>query len=488
MKIAFISVGVFGHGHNVAFTPNAIITIAKAVQQRFLEMQLKVFDQVLDGDGDDFELLLERFAPDALMVGVPVSGYYDKALRLYAWARNRNIPVLTGGFHFCVPDKNGTVPGEIARIATEAEGVVVCCGDGESASIGWIAHLLDPEVYPLKIIPNICFSEEGRVAITSERHDFSEHVLPRLSETTFDPRRYWKVLSSGDVQSNGHDCIDGNPVIRTAVAPRIVVGCTYREARLKVGKEACGYCTLSAGYQKLSPQFFWNSTMHLWNEANAYAWQGGSAMRIYQTGDDMASDISFIHSLWQTRPVWLGTIPLAHRMYARYVANEEHARMLYDIGVRWLYIGADGKKGFTSEWSEHHPLVRTLTYCQQVGITVSLGFVLGQYGQDWDEIELWRRFKNRIVERFAETLILVDGWVNVVAPGSPDWNKLCDLYPHFCYTDRPDLEEARLCFWRSCTQLCKDGLSPEQVREKLYAMVPEFEMQVSQSRHFMLRP
>lgn len=486
-NIACISVGLPGHGHNVSFAPNAIISIAKAVSASVAGISVRVFDQVIDGDGEEFYALLERYAPGMLLVSVPVTGYYDRALWVFRWARERDIPVLAGGFHFCVPSDSGEIPGIIAREAARREGIVVCYGDGEAAAIGFVRHSLDPIRYPMEAIPTVCYEKNGTISVSPSEKDTIGRCFPVLSLEAFDPRRYWRCLSESDARRSGHDSVGDVRIDRTAVAPRLIQGCLYRDARMQVGKPACGYCTLTAPLRRTRPEAFWEFLDRLWADLETVPWQGSPGVQVYHTGDDMGSDVHWLQSVMDCRPPeWDTSRPIGHRMYARHVASHRHAELLRDLGIYWLYIGADGKVGYVPLWSDRHPLVRTLSYCREVGISVSLGFVLGQYGQSWSDIERWLDFKRRIMEEFDDVLILVDGWVNLVAPGSSDWLHLCRNHPEFAETDRPDLEVARMRFWETCTRLCTEGTTPEQVRERLYRLVPEFERHAPKPRHFML--
>jgi hypothetical protein len=79
-----------------------------------------------------------------------------------------------------------------------------------------------------------------------------------------------------------------------------------------------------------------------------------------------------------------------------------------------------------------------------------------------------------------------EGWVNVIAPGSPDWKFLAKMFPHLNQTDAPDLEEARALFWEHCTQLCAGGISPDEVRNHLYTLGEDFRKNRGVEHNFML--
>ncbi len=260
---------------------------------------------------------------------------------------------------------------------------------------------------------------------------------------------------------------------------------------IKHGKEACSYCTLTSTYQASSGSNFWRITRDMLGYVESIPWTGDQGIRCYQIGDDMGSDLPLIKSIWESRPNWTSEVPLGHRVYAWHVLREDQARMLRDIGVRWIYIGGDGKEGFTNVWSASHPLRRTLENCRRFDLRVSVGFVLGRRGQSWYDIEKWHEFSRQMMAEYPDVLIIVDGWVNVIAPGSPDWTMLCEQEPSFAHTDCPNLEEARMVFWEKCTELC-DHATPEEVRQRLYEWVPQFENDANRHpgtlRSFMLRP
>lgn len=472
LKIAGVSVGLQGHGHNLSFAPNAMITIIATIVRRFGDdVSCKVFDEVLLGY---YGMLkdIEEFSPNVLLISVPVSGYYKDAIRLCQWAKERNISVLMGGYHFEIP--------RIAEISAKKRNVVVCYGDGEFTAIGFIDHIMDPEKTLLSDIPNLCFFDEKKVVRTKElKCNLGSQPYPSLPLKVFDPRKYWQTLGGADVHRSGHDLFDGISIGRTVVGPKVVTGCNYRSARLSVGKSSCSYCTLVKECASTTGERFWQLMSEMYNYIDSIPWDGDKGIRCYQIGDDMASNLRFIREIWESIPDWIKEVPLGQRAYAWYVWPKL-AKMLHDIGMRWLYIGADGKKGFTSNWSSRHPLIKTLQTCREHNLSVSLGFVLGQRGQSWKDIEQWKRFCHRVVSEFGDVLIITDGWVNVIAPGSPDWDLLCNIDPSFRETDCPDLELARVVFWKNFTDL-----GDIDVRSKLYEMAKEFEND-HHSRTFMI--
>ena len=489
LRVAFVSVGLHGHGHNVSFAPNAIVTVAAAAWRELGgEVEGKVFDEVLLGHAKLLEEL-EAFDPQALLVGVPVTGYYPSAVRLARWAEGRGVPVLMGGYHFSIPGSGAGIP----RLAAERRGFAVCYGDGEASATGFLRHVLRPGRPGLSKVPNLYYKDGDAVVKTqpSETPPGSA-PYPALPLSWHDPRPYWRLLEGSHVQRSGRDAVDGVPVGRTLVGPKVVTGCTYRSARHKAGKEACGYCTLTSAYARASGQRFWELTREMYDYVESVPWDGDSGVRCYQIGDDMGSDLSLVREIWERRPSWKGDLPLGHRVYAWQVLGEDLARMLYEVGVRWVYVGADGKEGFTPDWSGRHPLVRTLENCRRHGLSASVGFVLGRRDQTWEDVGRWQAFCRRLTREFGDVLIITDGWVNVVAPGSPDWELLCGIDTSFADTDCPDLEAARETFFRRCTRLCAGGLTPTQVRERLYALAAEFENDRESHpvavRSFMLEP
>jgi len=475
MRIAFASVGIPSFGHNVSFPPAAIAAIAASVYRHFGDsVSGRLFDEVLLGH-EGVKKALERFRPEALLISVPVSGYYASAVKLAGWASARNIPVLLGGYHFTIPGSGTMIP----QKAAERLRVPICCGQGEETAVRFVERLFDPAI-SLRTIPNLCVwdEESGRTEQTRVRVIPLDCIpFPALPLSWHDPRAYWKDLRGGDVQESGKDTLfDGRNISRTIVGPRTAMGCRYRTARLRSGKSHCSYCTLTSNIETVRGERFWKLMRKMWDYVNAIEWTNSPATRCYQIGDAMASDAAFIRDVWQTRPAWQRDAPLAHRMYAWGITSPGLARMLRDINVRWIYIGADGKKGFTNEWSESHPLIRTLRTCRTHELYVSIGYVLGQRNQDWKDISAWTKFHQRIVREFEGILIVTHGFPLVVAPGSPDWETLLQSDPSFGITDEPDLEAARMAFWKTHTRLCGTGVSPETVRRKLYEMAWEFEI------------
>lgn len=235
--------------------------------------------------------------------------------------------------------------------------------------------------------------------------------------------------------------------------------------------------------------------------ATSIPWTGAPAIRVYQTNDDMGSNRSFIKSVWENRPEWFletmkTDVKLGQRVYAWHVMSDDQAKILADIGVRWIYMGVDGKEGFTPHPSARHPLIQTLENCRRHGLVLNLGFVLGLYGQTWDSIYDWLRFRHWLVQHYADVIAYINGWVHVVAPGSPDWDRLSLVEPHLVESDLGDdsyfLEKARAMFFGKCTQLCSSGMTADRVRSRLYDLALEFEFERNkQSRiphSFMLEP
>lgn len=484
LRIAAINIGLRGHGHNLAIPPSGIMAVASGIYH-FLpeslrqEIEIKIFDQVLLGDQLIQEL--EIFKPSALLVSVQMSGYYHLALPVFEWAKNLSIPVLAGGQHFRVPDiKNGKqiLPGVIARIAAEKRSVIICYGEGEKTAAVFIEHLFDKSRHPLNSMPNICYwNKTIGLTITKQTSiPIGSLNYPALSQSVIDLRDYWgKLALAGEnlIKASGNDAIDGIPIGRTMFGPDAIRGCTYRKGRFLAGKENCRYCALTLECAQVSGKRFWELIRQMYDFVQSIPWDGPAGIRCSHSGDDMGSNFPFIKSIWKTKPEWAENIPLGHRVYAWFV-SESLARMLYDIGVRWLYIGADGKHEWTPNWSDNHPLVRTLKNCRNAGLKTHLGFVLGQREQSWDDIEQWSNFRKKLKTEFGDTIMATDGWVNVVVPGSLDWELMRQHSHKLTETDYPDLEAIRLIFWKNFTRLCENE-SPEKVKERLYAKSAEFE-------------
>ncbi len=481
MKIAAINVGLKGHGHNIALPPNGIMSVIGGIyyflpEQMKRQITVEIFDQVILGDQIFQELKI--FQPHALLVSVQMSGYYSLALPIFIWAKNLSIPVLAGGQHFRVPNLNHgeqIIPGTIAKIAAEKRKVLVCYGEGEETAAAFIEHLTDSKKRPLDLIPNICFHDQKKGLVITKQSNIPLGTLPypTLPLSVIDPRDYWQKLSGNLIQTSGNDVINGTPISRTIVGPDCVRGCTYRRGRILSGKEPCRYCALTSKCAQVSGKRFWELTQQMLDYVQSITWDGPAGIRCSHAGDDMGSNLPFIKSIWKAKPEWAKNVPLGHRVYAWFV-SESLARMLYDIGTRWLYIGADGKHGWTPDWSNNHPLVRTLRNCRSVGLKTHVNFVLGQRNHTWELIEKWNKFRKRLKSEFGETIMATDGWVNVVVPGSLDWELMHQHFPSLTETDCPDLETIRLIFWKNFTGLCKKE-SPEKVKERLYKKSAEFE-------------
>lgn len=496
MKIAAINVGLQGHGHNIAIPPSGIMHVLSGVlyflpESLRQEVEIKLFDQMILGETAVLQRL-SAFKPNALLSSIQISGYYSLALPIFEWAKSCSIPILAGGQHFRVPDiKNGKqiFPGIIARIAAEKRGVFVCFGEGEKTAAAFVRQLLmNGEINP-GLIPNLCYwdDKKGLIVTDQEAMPIGSLPYPVLPESVIDIRNYWEKLSGENlIGASGNDHINGIPIGRTMFGPDAVHGCTYRRGRIAAGKQGCRYCALTSACAQVPGKRFWELTKEMLDYVQAIPWKGPQGIRCFHAGDDMGSNLPFIKAIWKAKPEWAQNVPLGHRMYAWFVSMRL-ARMLYDIGVRWLYIGADGKRGWTSDWSTNHPLVRTLGNCREAGIKTHVSFVLGQRGQSWKKIKKINEFRKKIKAEFGDTIMATDGWVNVVVPGSSDWGIMHRHYPNLTDTDCPDLEAIRLIFWKKFTGLSK-GLSPEQVKIRLYEKSAEFEDSPTPKRSWMCRP
>ncbi len=489
--VSCVSVGLREHGHNTSFSPAAALAVIESVRKS-LEDQVEchLFDMAMLGLEETIDQL-EVSQTQVLLLSVPVSGYWYFGVKLCDWARNKGVPVLAGGYHFNI---EGSL---IPRLATEKRQINVCYGDGHVTAPAFVRHLLDPQHFLLDAVPNLCFWRDGVVHTTAPVSRLLQNrVYPAPPLILHDPRPYWQLLSKTSLHQSGKDAVDGSLVGRTLVGPEVLQGCTYRAARKELG--ACEYCTITSLLGGVDGETFWQRMRELYDYALSIPWSGESAIRVYQTNDDMGSNTSFVRQIWQARPSWFldamqSSSKLGQRVYAWHVATDELASKLRDIGVRWIYIGADGKAGFTPHPTDHHPLVRTLENCRKYGLAVHLGFVLGLQGQSWEDIDQWLRFRHWLVKNYSDVISSMNGWVHVVAPGSPSWEILSQHDRSFvdsdCGDDMDFLERARASFFRNCTNLCANGVATEQVRSRLYELAAEFEMESGQSskvRSFML--
>ncbi len=496
LVVSCVSVGLREHGHNISFSPFAALTVIDAVRRELGEsVQCHLFDMAILGIEEVIQRL-EQVNTEVLLLSVPVSGYWPMGVRLCEWASNKNIPVLAGGYHFNIEGS------PIPRIAAARRQSNVCYGDGKVTAPAFVNHLLDPERTPIKYVPNLYYWNGSQVEKTlPESMDLGTFPYPSPPLEVHDPRHYWRLLAQTPMHHSGMDTVDGSIVGRTLVGPEVLLGCTYRTSRLRSGKKACEYCTITSKFDAVSGSQFWESMRQAYEYAMSIPWTGAPAIRVYQTNDDMGSNKEFIKKVWNSRPGWFidamqSDAKIGQRVYAWNVMSNDQARMLRDIGVRWIYIGADGKSGFTPEPSDRHPLVQTLKNCRAYGLSINLGFVLGLENQTWDDLKKWLTFRHWLVKHYADVIAYVNGWVHVVAPGSPSWETLNQIDPQFSQTDCGDdprfMEKVRDSFFRNCTQLCVAGMTTEKVRTKLYDLALEFELdrgKISQVPHsFMLEP
>jgi len=494
--VSCVSVGLREHGHNISFSPFAALTIIETVKRNLGEsVECYLFDMAMLGI-EEVIRKLEAVHTQALMLSVPVSGYWPMGVRLCEWATNRNIRVLAGGYHF------GIEGSPIPRIAAEKRKINVCYGDGHITAPAFLGHLLDPHKVKLENVPNLFFWNGTAVQKTlSSILPLELRRYPTPSLELHDPREYWKLLPKTSLHQSGKDSIDGIPIGRTLVGPEVLAGCTYRTSRLKQGRQACEYCTITSMFAGVSGECFWHRMRELYHYTLSIPWSGNQGIRVYQTNDDLGSNRAFVNKVWQTRPEWFreamkSSAKLGQRVYAWHILSKDLAKMLHEIGVRWIYMGADGKQGFTPHHSNNHPLVRTLENCRTYGLSLHLGFVIGLQGQGWNDIYEWLKFRHWLAKNYHDVISSMNGWVHVVAPGSPGWEILAQRDQSFLNTDcgdEPDfLEKVRGSFFRNCTNLHTGGLSSEQVRSKLYELSSEFELEEGMKsnavRSFMLDP
>jgi hypothetical protein len=261
----------------------------------------------------------------------------------------------------------------------------------------------------------------------------------------FDPRPYWDEAGDG---------------YRKIVGPRISVGCLYKT------KSKCSYCSWSSKYRIGSTQSFWNATEAQINWALSIPWTGKKEVRAYQIGADLGSDNKFIKQLWSCRPSWSSSV-IRHRIYSHAVSDET-ASKLYDIGMRYIFIGADGKPGYSYEWNS--PLVTNLETCRKHGLIVGVGFVIGKRGENWQDLNKWKSFRDRLVKEFKGTIVACYGWINLVMPGSADWETMTCDFPEIKNSDYQDLLELREKFLYKYT-----FLKSSNIVEKLEKTAKEFD-------------
>jgi hypothetical protein len=158
--------------------------------------------------------------------------------------------------------------------------------------------------------------------------------------------------------------------------------------------------------------------------------------------------------------------------------RDDVGKMLKDMNVCWGYVGADGKPGYTYEWSASHPLIKILEVGRKYGINIEIGFVIGRRGHTWEEIDMWKRFRDRLIKEYEDVITYLRAAATIVFPDSPDWYLLCSKFPEFGKTSSPDLLDARIKFYENFTSLGSNG---SEVLRKLYSTCEEFKFVSEQS-------
>jgi len=457
MKIAAFNVAAYDHGHNMSFPPVAIVAIADSVLNHFSDAEVKIFDTSIK-HLDDCLCEANVFAPDIVLVSVMISGYYDQAIQIFDWANSHDIPILAGGNHFCGVNM-------IPEFAVKNRGISVCLGDGENTVVEYLDAIINGK--PLDQVSNLCFFDGRGIKQTCRREiSLTDKKYPTVPISVFDPRQYW--------QKGEYGGINGVKIGKTVILPSLTKGCLYRYGKVAQGGHGCRYCSLGyCGYTKVSPEVFWDRARQSYGYVEQIPWHGNKGLLWYLTGDSFATDFGYMKELRKSMPEWYLDAPAGFRSYAFAVSCDEHAKILSELRINRLYIGADGKDGYTSVWSDSHPIVKTLRHCQKYDIHCHLGFVLGQYGQSFASINRWLDFRSKLVSEFGN-LIQTNGWVNIITPGSLDWSSVCGVDPSLARTDNPDLVKARMVFIREFT-LFSSRLSAETVVEKLYKLAEEFD-------------
>lgn len=237
---------------------------------------------------------------------------------------------------------------------------------------------------------------------------------------------------------------------------------------IRAEKGRCVFCS------RIDEGIRFKSTRRVAKELKYYKSIAGPPISVFDVSDDFLASHTWIKSLEDAldEAGMLGT-PLVIFASAQRV-SVSIVKILKRIGVKDVILGfeaadargvsAAGKKG--ASLATNKQAARLLL---QAGINVIASYVFGLPGVNAGTIESCFKQVNRLQKEVGQDYASFSGYANVLIPfpGSPLFEKTCNMFPYLRNEDILDQREIQLLYLRACCDL-KSGKA-ESFLEQLYS-------------------
>jgi len=444
MKIELCSVPAnFGHGANDgAYYPVGLLTLGTHLRQVSPHLSVSVVDLHHDRD----------FKPSADIVGISCASTlnYQNVLALAGRAKEYGAIVILGGPHAT------QLADQILHNRSEVVDYVIR-GNGEGA----LASLLEALQNGLGLsnVPSLSWRspEQGIVhnAPLSSLWKYDDFLPLDLTLLRSGLKPYFDTFKAR---------ID--PEIDAAFVVFTHFGCGYREMmqhRAATSKQLsrwCSYCSLNDPLLTRSGDAIVAEVLDLLN-CSRVATNSNVLLKCY--GDNVGTQPVMLDSLasaiercdgWNQYRIGWTFYSQSSRL------TPELMRLLSRVGTKNLYIGFDSVddrvqllNGLGTSAATHQ---RASSLCQERGIKIQAGFVLGSAGETEQSVNKTLRFAEKLASQGA--LERINSAVLFITPGSPAYSLLCEREPWINALDELPTEELQ---WNWIRHFCPElGNSP----------------------------
>jgi radical SAM superfamily enzyme YgiQ (UPF0313 family) len=408
-----------------------ILTLASAVKQ--VDNIQPVY---LDGTVCPFSVILDFISShkhDIIAICLSaLTSNYIAGLRIFEHARKENprIVHIVGNDHFTA----------LSTLCMQNQPDLIDCGivgDAVVGGLGAIIAQIEREgcCKPVSV-PGLVFREGTQVVhIPQKPEPLFTNIDYDLIDQVFDHSAHYAKSDEKVHQSRTKARVVSN-------APRSLNVEVARGCIKFKDDDACSFCSIQHGGM-------WKNEVR--NGVEAWeiircAYQAGY-QDLYFTADELPLTFpKLLLDMKANLPAWFTNLPLQDRPilegYARAdgLAVEKNARLLYDLGFRFIWVGVEAGsiqslKALNKPLRENSAVHLSRLYqanrqalrqAHTIGLKVEVGYVLGHLGMTRELLsETVELFRSLVIEHH-ETIACVDVNVLIPEPGSTDYACLLD--------------------------------------------------------------
>lgn len=430
MKINLICVPAdYGHGANDgSYYPVGLLSIASYLKRNNPDLDVQIIDYHHENS----------YKPDADIVGISASSTlnYLNVLKKAEESKKNGSIVVIGGPHA------SELPEQILK---NRRGLIdfVFRGKSEISFAKFILQLRSKRLNKSDVEGLSWINIDGDIIHNpiSKKIWSYDNYLPlnfNLIKNGIEP--YWKNFK--------HNL---NPNYDAAFILFTHFGCGYRkrmEGRKNTGSISkwCSYCSLDDFMYARKGEKIIREVQYLLDTFNI---KRGSRILLKCYGDNIGAQEKILEDIatnirnsgfWHNYDInWTFYIQSTY-------LNEQIAKTLVEIGTKYLFIGFDSAddnlQKYNGMGTSHKNHLKAVEICKKFGIKLQAAFVLGIAGENINSLNKTYNFAEQLFQ--TGLLERINTALNVVIPGAPNYDLLCEKEPSIRELDYLPTKEIQL--------------------------------------------